>query len=108
VFTVNIWSLLSHGELGGTMDLLRNTFPGHFISGLDNIPWTPRSPNLSAPNIFLSRQTFQTRPQSIQEIKNRIINRNPNFLVAECNEQFLLKIATNSETHCRTFDWYHF
>ncbi|KAJ4441354.1 hypothetical protein ANN_11209 [Periplaneta americana] len=84
--------------------LLRNFFPGCIISRFGNIDWPARSPDLTAPDFFLwghlKARDFQTRPHSIQDLKNRIqaevqeINETPGLLLSDMNnfcKQILLE-----------------
>lgn len=73
-----------------TLNLLRNVFHNHLISRFGDIPWPPRSPDVTAPDYFLwgklKEKVFRSRPHTIQELKNRIsqeieeINRDQNLL----------------------------
>lgn len=78
-----------------TLRLLRNFFPGRIISRFGDINWPARSPDLTAPDFFLwghlKARVFQTRPHSIQDLKNRIqaevqeINETPGLLQSVMN-----------------------
>lgn len=59
-----------------TMTVLRNLFPGRLISRFGDIPWPPRSPDLTAPDFFLwgylKEKVFESRPANLEELRNRI------------------------------------
>ena len=69
------------------LQLLRNFFPRRIISRFGDINWPTRSPDPTAPDLFLrlhlKARVFQTRPHAIQDLKNRTqsevqeINENP-------------------------------
>ena len=59
-----------------SMTVLRNLFPGRLISRFGDVPWPPRSPDLTAPDFFLwgylKHKVFETRPRNLEELRNQI------------------------------------
>lgn len=60
-----------------TMALLRAAFPERLISRFGDVPWPPRSPDLTSPDFFLwgylKGKVYRNRPNTLQELKNNII-----------------------------------
>ena len=60
-----------------TMQMLKAIFPNRLISRFGDIPWTPRSPDLYAPNFFLwgclEEKVYIEMPDTLQQLKRNII-----------------------------------
>lgn len=60
-----------------TMDMLRMNFPQRVISRFDDVPWPPRSIDLSPLDIFLwgylKGKVYIDKPNTLQELKLKII-----------------------------------
>ena len=61
-----------------SMATLRTVFEGRLISRFGDIPWPPRSPDLTACDFFLwgylKHKVFATRPDNLDTLKQRIRN----------------------------------
>ena len=59
-----------------TMALLRELFPGRLISRFGDVPWPPRSPDLTPADFFLwgyvKSKVYITKPRNKSELKTRI------------------------------------
>ena len=59
-----------------TMALLREHFPGRLISRFGDLPWPPRSPDLTPPDFFLwgylKSRVYVQKPSNLCELKARI------------------------------------
>lgn len=59
-----------------SMEVVRRIFPGHVISRFGDVPWPPRSPDLSAPDYFLwgylKAKVYADKPRNLQELKEAI------------------------------------
>jgi len=55
---------------------LRRLFPQRVISRFDDVPWPPRSPDLSTPDIFLwgflKSKVYSNRPTDLHALKENI------------------------------------
>ena len=61
-----------------TIAILRAAFPGRLISRFDDVPWPPRSPDLTPPDFFLwggylKGKVYINMPNTLHELKNKII-----------------------------------
>lgn len=60
-----------------SMTVLRRMFPGRIISRFGNVPWPPRSPDLSVCDFFLwgylKNCVYNHKPRNLDELKNAII-----------------------------------
>ena len=60
------------------MTLLKASFPGRLISRFGDVPWPPRSPDLTSPDFFPwgypKEKVYCNRPNNIQELKRNIID----------------------------------
>jgi len=59
------------------MTIVRNMFPGHFISRFGDVPWPPRSPDLSTCDFFSFGGYFKSRfythkPRTLNDLKEAI------------------------------------
>ena len=58
------------------MTIVRNMFPGHFISRFGDVPWPPRSPDLSACDFFLwvylKLCVYTHKPRTLNDLKEAI------------------------------------
>mgnify|MGYP003623301927 CR=1 FL=1 len=59
-----------------SMNALRRLFPGHLISRLGDVPWPPRSPDLSMCDFFLwgflKERVYRDKPRTLDELKRAI------------------------------------
>lgn len=59
-----------------SMDLLRRTFPSRLISRYGDVPWPPRSPDLSMCDFFLwgylKSRVYAAKPRTLEELKDAI------------------------------------
>ena len=59
-----------------SMTVIREAFPGRLLSRNGDIPWPPRSPDLSRSDFFLwgylKSKVYQGRPRTIPELKEAI------------------------------------
>jgi len=54
---------------------LRRLFPQRVISGFGDVPWPPRSPDLTAPDFFLwgyLKQVYSFRPRDLHALKENV------------------------------------
>ena len=58
------------------MNVLQNMFPGRLISRFGDVPWPPRSPNLSSCDFFLwgylKGRVYTQKPRNLNELKDAI------------------------------------
>ena len=58
------------------MNLVRNMFLGHLISRFGDMPWPPRSPDLSSCDIFLwgylKLRVYAHKPRTLNDLKEVI------------------------------------
>ena len=77
-----------------SMALLHETFPGHLISRLGDVPWPACSPDLSAPDFFswdyLKSHVYNTLPCTTEELKKHIADE-----IAGINEDLLREVMCN-------------
>jgi len=60
-----------------SMTTFRNTFPGHLISRFGDVPWPPRSPDLSTCDFFLGggylkSRVYAHKPHTLNDLKEDI------------------------------------
>ena len=59
-----------------SMERVRQAFPGKVISRFGDVPWPPRSPDLTIPDFFLwgflKSRVYAEKPRSIPELKEAI------------------------------------
>ena len=60
-----------------SMTIVRNMFPGHLISRFGDVPWPPRSPDLSTCDFFFfggiwNRVFKLTNPSTLNDLKEAI------------------------------------
>jgi len=59
-----------------SMTIVRNMFPGHLISLFGDVPWPPRSPDLSKCNFFsfecLKSRVYAHKPRTLNDLKEAI------------------------------------
>lgn len=59
-----------------SMEVVHRIFPGHVISRFGDVPWPPRSPDLSAADYFLwgylKAKVYADMPRNLQELKEAI------------------------------------
>ena len=74
--------------------LLREIFPHHLISKFEDIPWPPRSPDLTAPDFFLwgflKSTVYRTKPRSLDDLRHRI-----NHEVMQISQETIHKVMHN-------------
>lgn len=60
-----------------SLNVLKEMFPGRLVSLRGDVGWPARSPDLSICDFFLwgylKEKVFKTRPHTLQELKERII-----------------------------------
>ena len=60
-----------------TQEMLKAIFPNRLISRFGDVPWPPRSPDLSAPDFFLwgylKGKVYIEMPDTLQQLKRSII-----------------------------------
>jgi len=58
------------------MTTVRNMFPGHLISRFGDVPWPPRSPDLSTCDFFLwgylKSRVYTHKPRKLNDLKEAI------------------------------------
>jgi len=59
------------------MTIVRNVFPGHLISRFGDVPWPPRSPDLSTFDFFflwgyLKSRVYAHKPRTLNNLKETI------------------------------------
>jgi len=59
------------------MAIVRNMFPGHLISRFGDVPWPPRSPELSTCDFFLwggylKSRAYTHKPRTVSDLKEAI------------------------------------
>ena len=76
------------------MSVLREMFPQHVISSGGDVPWSARSPDLSACYYilcgYLKSRVFISKPRSIVELKQSISEE-----IAAIPEQMTLRVMEN-------------
>jgi len=59
-----------------SMTIVRNMFPGHLISLFGDMPWPPRSPDLSTCDCFLlgylKSRVYAHKPRTLNDLKEGI------------------------------------
>lgn len=79
-----------------TMALLRDFFPSKLISRFGDIPWPPRSPDLTPMDFFLwgylKSKVYETSPATISELKENIVRE-----VNGISAALLQRVARNTE-----------
>lgn len=80
---------------GVSMGILRTAFRGRLISQRGNIPWPPRSPDLTGPDFFLwgylKSKVYANKPQTIDQLKENIRNE-----IASITPDILKKVMDNA------------
>ena len=78
------------------MALLRDFFPNKLISRFGDIPWPPRSPDLTPMEFFLwgylKSKVYETDPATISELKENIVRE-----VNGIPTSLLQRVARNTE-----------
>ena len=58
------------------MTIVRNMFPGHLISRFGDVPWPPRSPDLSMCDFFLwgylKSRVYAHKPCTLNDLKEAV------------------------------------
>ena len=59
-----------------SMTIVRNMFPGHLISRFGDVPWPPRSPDLSTCDFvlwgYLKSRVYTHKPRTLNDFKEAI------------------------------------
>lgn len=83
-----------------SMAFLREHFPNKLISRWGNVPWPPRSPDLSAPDFFLwgylKSKVYSTRPATLNDLKVNIQQS-----IADIPANTLSSVMNNVLVRCR-------
>jgi len=82
------------------MTTVQNTFPGHLISRFGDVPWPPRSPDLSTCDFFLwgylKLSVYAHKPRTLNDLKEAVrqeIRPIDRQLLARVMDDFLKKKA---------------
>ena len=74
-----------------TLTLLKDCFPNRLISRFGDIPWPPRSPDLTPCDFFLwgnlKSRVYVTNPTNLQDLKNNIYHE-----IAALSPETLMKV----------------
>jgi len=78
-----------------SMEVLRQKFPGRLISRFGDVPWPPRSPDLSLCDFFLwghlKSKVYQYKPQTLDELKDeitRVVGEVPGQMLTDAMDSF--------------------
>ena len=92
-----------------SVTIVRNMFPGHLISRFGDVPWPPRSPDLSACDFFLwghlKSRVYAHKPRTLNDLKEAIrqeIRPIDRQLLARVMDYFKL-VPPPKGVHARTF-----
>ena len=92
-----------------TMTLLRERFQGHLISRFGDVPWTPRSPDLTPADFFfwsyIKSKVYITKPRNLNELKTRITHET-SLISAESLRKVMEEAVKRSHT-CLSFNARH-
>ena len=59
-----------------SMSIVRNMFPGHLISRFGDVPWPPRSPDLSTCDFlfcgYLKSRVYTHKPRTLNDLKEAV------------------------------------
>jgi hypothetical protein len=73
------------------MTTVQNMFPGHLISHFGDVPWPPRSPDLSACDFFwggyLKPRVYVQKPCTLNDLKKAICQE-----IQPINHQLLARV----------------
>ena len=76
------------------MTAVRAAFPNHVISRFGDLPWPPRSPDLSMCDFylwgFLKSRVYAAKPRTLEELKTAIHEN-----IQEIGEEILVKMEAN-------------
>ena len=79
-----------------TMALLKDCFPNRLISRFGDIPWPPRSPDLTPCDFFLwgylKSRVYVTNPTNLQELRNNIYHE-----IAALSPETLMKVMKTTK-----------
>ena len=77
-----------------SMTAVRAAFPNHVISRFGDLPWPPRSPDLSMCDFylwgFLKSRVYAAKPRTLEELKTAIREN-----IQEIGEETLVKVEAN-------------
>lgn len=77
-----------------SMECVRQMFPQHVISRFGDVPWPPRSPDLSACDFFLwgylKDKVYPYKPRTLQELKTAIRQE-----IARIPQEMILRVMHN-------------
>ena len=92
-----------------TMALLREHFPGRLISRFGDVPWPPRSPDLTPADFFLwgyiKSKVYITKPRNMSELKTRI-TQETSLISAESLRKVMEETVKRAHT-CLSFNGRH-
>lgn len=84
-----------------SMEVLRNMFPGKLISRFGNVPWPPRSPDLSYCDYFLwgylKERVYAHKPRNLIDLKDAIteeVNLIDQDMLTRVSNDFLRRLQT--------------
>jgi hypothetical protein len=80
---------------------VRQMFPHHVVSRFGNVPWPPRSPNLSASNFilwgYLKSKVYIQKPRTVDNLKVSIREK-----IATVPQEILVNVMQNFQERLRT------
>ena len=82
-----------------SIDALRRLFPWRVISRFNDVPWPPRSPDLTAPNFFLwgclKSKAYSNRPTDLHTLRENIREE-----IAKLSEETLQAVNAQLRNSC--------
>ena len=84
-----------------SMTVVRQMFPQHVVSRFGDVPWPPRSPDLSACDFFLwgylKSKVYVRKPRTVDDLKVPIREE-----IATVPQEMLVNVMQNFEERLRT------
>ena len=84
-----------------SMTVVRQMFPQHVVSRFGDVPWPPRSPDLSACDFFLwgylKSKVYVRKPRTVDDLKVSIREE-----IATVPQEMLVNVMQNFEERLRT------
>jgi len=84
-----------------SMTVVRQMFPQHVVSHFGDVPWPPRSPDLSACDFFLwgylKSKVYVRKPRTVDDLKVPIREE-----IATVPQEILVNVMQNFEERLRT------
>jgi len=84
-----------------SMTVVRQMFPQHVVSRFGDVPWPPRSPDLSARDFFpwgyLKSKVYVRKPRTVDDLKVSIREE-----IATVPQEMLVNVMQNFEERFRT------